>query len=127
VKNYTPRQLEILHFLIDYRNTNECSPTLEEIGEELGVHRVTIHQHIDALEKMGAVIRGPGHKRNIQVVDRELFGDVPDNWDLLGVVLEEHLGHAPMAVIKDPNDSTVLALECQQCKMIVFRTNPKVT
>lgn len=74
-ENYTPRQLEILRFIVTFRRGHSYSPTLEEVGNALGVHRVTIHQHIIALEARGAVKRGPSYRRNIQVVDPDITGE----------------------------------------------------
>ena len=34
--NYTPKQLQIMNFIRDYRAANRTSPTLEEIGTSLG-------------------------------------------------------------------------------------------
>ena len=59
MRAYTRRQLDILHFLSDYIRENGLSPTLEEIGDHLGVHRVTVFQHLNALERRGAVRRKP--------------------------------------------------------------------
>ena len=53
--NYTPKQLQIMSFIQDYRRTKGTAPTLEEIGQSLGIHRVTVHQHVGALVKKGAV------------------------------------------------------------------------
>ncbi len=50
MKPYTPRQKAILEFIRGYQQDHGVSPTLEEIGQEFGVHRVTIFQHLNALE-----------------------------------------------------------------------------
>jgi repressor LexA len=68
--NYTPKQLQIMNFIRDYRTTHHTSPTLEEIGESLGVHRVTVHQHVAALVKKGAIRKLPQRSRSIEILDR---------------------------------------------------------
>lgn len=68
--NYTPKQLQIMNFLRDYRRTHGTSPTLEEIGEQMGVHRVTVHQHVTSLEKKGAIRKLPQRSRSIEILDR---------------------------------------------------------
>jgi len=53
--NLTPRQLEILDFIRDFRRMRRYSPTLEEIGRHFGVSKVTVLEHVRALERKGAV------------------------------------------------------------------------
>jgi repressor LexA len=69
--NYTPKQLQIMNFIRDYRKKNHTSPTLEEIGTSLGVHRVTVHQHVAALVKKGAIRKLPQRSRSIEILDKE--------------------------------------------------------
>lgn len=69
--NYTPKQLQIMNFIRDYRRKNHTSPTLEEIGHSLGVHRVTVHQHIAALVKKGAIRKLPQRSRSIEILDKD--------------------------------------------------------
>jgi repressor LexA len=73
--NYTPKQLQIMRFIRDYRMQNQTSPTLEEIGESLGVHRVTVHQHVAALVKKGAIRKLPQRSRSIEILDRDYLPD----------------------------------------------------
>lgn len=69
--NYTPKQLQIMTYIRDYRRRNRTSPTLEEIGQSLGVHRVTVHQHVTALVKKGAIRKLPQRSRSIELLDPE--------------------------------------------------------
>src|SRR6185503_747767 len=69
VKSYTPKQRSILQFIADYQKKHGVSPTLEEIGAEFGVHRVTIFQHVNALEQRGAIRRTAQLARSIEIVD----------------------------------------------------------
>ncbi|MCC7140448.1 MAG: repressor LexA [Planctomycetes bacterium] len=71
--NYTPKQLQIMKFIQDYRRANGTSPTLEEIGKTLGIHRVTVHQHVGALVKKGAVQKLAQRSRSIEILDREFL------------------------------------------------------
>jgi repressor LexA len=73
--NYTPKQLQIMNFIRDYRQQHRTSPTLEEIGNSLGVHRVTVHQHVAALVKKGAIRKLPQRSRSIEILDREYLPD----------------------------------------------------
>jgi repressor LexA len=71
--NYTPKQLEIMNFIRDYRRERGTAPTLEEIGQHLGIHRVTVHQHVGALVKKGAVQKLPQRSRSIEILDKEFL------------------------------------------------------
>lgn len=73
--NYTPKQLQIMTFIRDYRLSHSTSPTLEEIGNSLGVHRVTVHQHVAALVKKGAIRKLPQRSRSIEILDRDYLPD----------------------------------------------------
>jgi len=45
----TPRQADILRLIHGFRVAHGYSPSLEEIAEELGVSRVTVHEHVHKL------------------------------------------------------------------------------
>ena len=53
--NLTARQYEIVKFIWQYRKRNTLAPTLAEIAQELGISKVTVHEHISQLEKKGAL------------------------------------------------------------------------
>jgi len=57
----TPRQLQILQFIRDYRQRNGYSPTMQEIGDHFGLTKVTVFEHVNALERKGLLLRGPKH------------------------------------------------------------------
>ena len=61
----TRKQFEILDFIRKYRKRRGYSPTLEELGQHFGVSKVTIHEHITALERKGAVYRAKGEARAV--------------------------------------------------------------
>ena len=64
----TPRQLEILQFIRDYRRSHGYSPTMQEIGDHLSLTKVTVFEHVGALERKGALTRGAKHRaRSLQV------------------------------------------------------------
>jgi repressor LexA len=71
--NYTPKQLQIMQFIQEYRRTHGTAPTLEEIGQSLGIHRVTVHQHVGALVKKGAVQKLAQRSRSIEILDRDFL------------------------------------------------------
>ncbi len=96
MKPYTRRQLEILRFVSHYTSENGLPPTYEEIGDELGVHRVTIFQHLNALERRGAIRRSPQLARSIEILD-------PDHAPSPGVrVLGTIAAGVPIEALEDP-------------------------
>src|SRR5262245_11691403 len=62
-----------MKFIQEYRKTTGTSPTLEEIGNSLGIHRVTVHQHVGALVKKGAVQKLAQRSRSIEILDRDFL------------------------------------------------------
>lgn len=75
MNQYTPKQREILLFIAEYQRENEVSPTLEEIGQHFGIHRVTVFQHVRALERRGALRTSRQMARSIEILDPEYQAD----------------------------------------------------
>ncbi len=71
MKGYTQRQRGILLFIAEYQREHGVSPTMEEIGDRFGVHRVTVFQHLNALERRGALRRSPQLARSVEILDPE--------------------------------------------------------
>jgi repressor LexA len=75
-QNTTPRQMQILIFIRDYRHKNGYSPTLQEVGDTLGLTKVTVFEHVGALERKGLLLRGAKHSaRSLQVSSKVDFPD----------------------------------------------------
>ena len=51
----TPKQQKILLLIRDWQLTKGFSPTLQEVADELGVSKVTVFEHVEALIKKGAL------------------------------------------------------------------------
>ena len=49
--NLTPRQLHIVQLIRDSRVARGYSPTIQELADEIGVAKVTVHEHVGALVK----------------------------------------------------------------------------
>ena len=70
----TPRQLEILRLIRTSRQENGYSPTMQEIGDAMGLTKVTVFEHVAALERKGLVLRGEKHRaRSLQVSEDYRF------------------------------------------------------
>ncbi len=65
--NLTPKQLHILTRIRDLRIARGYSPTMQELGDELGVSKVTVFEHVEALIKKGALLRKPNKARSLEI------------------------------------------------------------
>ncbi|RMG18992.1 MAG: transcriptional repressor LexA [Planctomycetota bacterium] len=68
--NLTARQHQIVKFIWKYRKRNGLAPTLAEIAGELGISKVTVHEHIAQLEKKGALEKEPFLSRSTRLTRR---------------------------------------------------------
>lgn len=71
----TPRQLEILRFIRDYRAEKGYSPTMQEIASLLGVNKVTVFEHVESLIKKGFLRRLPFKARSLILSEQVRFDD----------------------------------------------------
>jgi len=65
--NLTPKQLKILTRIRDIRTTRGYSPTMQELADEIGVSKVTVFEHVEALIKKGALVRKPNKARSLEL------------------------------------------------------------
>ncbi len=76
METVTPKQLAVLKFIRDYRKEHGYSPTMQETGDALGLTKVTVFEHVGALERKGLLLRGKKHhSRSLQVSPKYQFGD----------------------------------------------------
>jgi len=96
----TPRQLEILRLIRNFRDRHGYSPTMQELGDRLGLTKVTVFEHVGALERKALLIRGAKHKaRSLRVSERFEFPDGP----AAGLPLVGRIAAgAPIEAIEDP-------------------------
>ena len=77
--NLTPKQLRIFEFIRSHRSTKGYSPTMQEIADALGVTKVTVFEHVEALIRKGALVRDPNKSRSLSVAeDVELPNELAD-------------------------------------------------
>lgn len=71
--NLTPKQLRIYELVRQWRNDRGYSPTMQELADELGVSKVTVFEHVQALVEKGVLSRNPNKARSLALtVDDEL-------------------------------------------------------
>src|SRR5437764_10329802 len=65
----TKRQRQVYDFIADFVQTNQYSPSFEEIGACLGLSSLaTVHKHISNLEKKGLLSRDYNRSRSIDLL-----------------------------------------------------------
>ncbi|HYF52574.1 MAG TPA: transcriptional repressor LexA [Planctomycetota bacterium] len=67
--NYTPKQLQILRLIYQYQQEHGFSPTYAELAKELGVSTITVFEHLEALERKGAIRRRRHEARSVEITE----------------------------------------------------------
>jgi repressor LexA len=83
----TPKQLRVLTFIRDFTHANGYAPTMQELADELDVSKVTVFEHIAALQKKGFLQRAPHKARSLQLSAHIDFPDErPTRLPLAGTI-----------------------------------------
>lgn len=90
--NLTPKQLRILKLIRDSRVRRGFSPTMQEIADELGVSKVTVFEHVEALIKKGALVREANKARSLSIPEGVTVPDEdrPMRFPLVGRIAAGH-------------------------------------
>ena len=90
--NLTPKQLRILKLIRDSRVRRGYSPTMQEIADDLGVSKVTVFEHVEALIRKGALIREANKARSLSIPDGVVVPDEeqPLRFPLVGRIAAGH-------------------------------------
>ena len=102
----TPRQLEVLRFIVDFRMGHGISPTLAEIAERMGISKITVYEHVEQLIKKGVLEKQKYQSRSLSVnpeVRRELEdleGGRGSRFPLLGRIAAGR----PIEAVEDKED-----------------------
>ncbi len=90
--NLTPKQLKILQLIRDSRVRHGYSPTMQELADQLGVSKVTVFEHVEALIKKGALIREPNKARSLSIAENVAIPDEeqPLKFPLVGKIAAGH-------------------------------------
>jgi len=96
------RQKQILGFIKQFIQSNGAAPTLKQIAESIGVSSLaTVHEHLQALEAKGLIIRKSGKMRSIELAESNINLGQPEGFDapILGFIA----AGAPIEPYTDPN------------------------
>ncbi len=72
----TPRQLDIVRYVAEYRKRRGIAPTFQEIADHLGISKVTVFEHVRALEKRGVVRTEKYLSRSIELLVDSILDEV---------------------------------------------------
>lgn len=123
--NLTPKQLRILSLIRDWRVRHGYSPTMQELADEIGVSKVTVFEHVEALIKKGALIREANKARslsiapNISVPDESrpmripLVGKIAAGYPIEKVADEDELDLAAVLAPKPGKAASMFALKVE--------------
>jgi repressor LexA len=73
--NLTPRQVDVVVAIRNYRHLHGYSPTMQELADQLGTSKVTIFEHVGALEKKRVLQRNKHKARSLEIIADELLPD----------------------------------------------------
>ena len=73
--NLTPRQLDVVVAIRNYRHLHGYSPTMQELADQLGTSKVTIFEHVGALEKKRVLRRDKHKARSLEIISDEKLPD----------------------------------------------------
>jgi repressor LexA len=83
----TPKQLRVLTFIRDFTHTRGYAPTMQELGDEFGVSKVTVFEHIAALQRKGYLRRSRHKARSLRLSNNITFADQrPTRLPLVGTI-----------------------------------------
>ena len=82
----TKRQREVLNYLNDFIQQQGYAPSLEEIGQRLGLSSLaTVHKHLTNLESKGFIRRSWNKSRSVEIIPTK-HGAQSRELDLMGYV-----------------------------------------
>ena len=100
--NLTPKQLRILQLIRDWRVRHGYSPTMQELADEIGVSKVTVFEHVEALIKKGALVREANKARSLSIAEGVSVPDEdrPLRFPLVGKIAAGH----PVEKLQDEDE-----------------------
>lgn len=103
----TPKQLQLVDYIRDYSREHGYSPTLEEMASQFGVSKVTVFEHMKALEKKGAVTRSYHKARSVELAPE--LARSPDEETTLPLLGQIAAGQ-PLEAIETPDTIDITSM-----------------
>lgn len=83
----TPKQLRVLTFIRDFTRARGYAPTMQELADDFGVSKVTVFEHIVALQRKGYLRRSRHKARSLRLSeDLKLPDERPTVLPLAGTI-----------------------------------------
>ncbi len=103
MSDLSKRQMQVLEFIRSTVRDRGYPPSVREIGEAVGLSSPsTVHSHLSALVKAGAIRKDPTKPRAIEILDDE---PAPDTGDMRQVPLVGRIAAgAPLLAVEDVED-----------------------
>lgn len=123
--NLTPKQLRILQLIRDWRVRRGYSPTMQELADEIGVSKVTVFEHVEALIKKQALVREANKARSLSIADGiavpdesrplrfPLVGKIAAGTPIEKVATEEEVDLGELLVPKIDRQNSTFALKVE--------------
>lgn len=73
--NLTPRQLDVVVAIRNYRHLHGFAPTMQELADQLGTSKVTIFEHVGALERKRVIRRDKHKARSVEIIAEDRLPD----------------------------------------------------
>ena len=100
----TVKQSNVLNVIREFIRNNQRQPTLEEVGEQLGIGRSTVHKHVQALIKSGLLFESAGKFAYEYVDEDDELGSLP----YLGKIA----AGMPLEALADPRQINLAKFFC---------------
>ena len=100
----TVKQSNVLNVIREFIRNNQRQPTLEEVGDKLGIGRSTVHKHVQALIKAGLLFESMGKFAYEYVDEDEELGSLP----YLGKIA----AGKPLEALNDPRQINLARFFC---------------
>ena len=95
----TPKQQKVLQVIQDYQRQFGRSPTMQEMGDAIGVTKVTIHEHVSELVRKGVLLR-EAHRARSLIINPEVELPGPSSGQALPLLGAIAAG-SPIEAIED--------------------------
>lgn len=73
--NLTPRQNDVIVAIRNFRYVHGYAPTMQELADQLGTSKVTIFEHVGALERKRILRRDKHKARSLEIIADENLPD----------------------------------------------------
>jgi repressor LexA len=117
--NLTPRQLDVVVAIRNYRHLNGYAPTMQELADALGTSKVTIFEHVGALERKRVIRRDKHKARSLEIVADERLPDEnrPTKLPLLGNIA----AGSPIEAVENREELDLEAMFASKAGVYVLR------